>query len=98
MGEKMTCLRCDSEMISIGVEQIQLGQSSVFTGLWGNILAGALEVDTHICEGCGKVEFFAVGAIEDEDNIAQIQCPHCNKLHDMDDRKCPYCHKKLIII
>ena len=36
------------------------------------------------------------GALEkDEDHIAQVECPFCGSMHDLDDAICPQCGKRL---
>lgn len=82
-------------MQCIGNEHLQLGKTGWFLGSWDNLLSGALEVEIYICTGCGKVEFFSSDAPDTEDRIAQVACPYCNELHDIDDSKCPHCHKRL---
>ncbi|MBC8536948.1 hypothetical protein [Feifania hominis] len=89
----MYCLRCGGEMQSLGVEKLQLGQAGLLTGVWANINAGALEAEILICEQCGKLEFYAVDAPPGE--IAQVECPRCHRLHDLDDPKCPFCKHRL---
>ena len=39
-------------------EKIQLGQTGFLSGDWGNILAGALDVEIFCCPKCGKLEFY----------------------------------------
>ena len=80
-------------MESIGIEKVQLGQTSMFGGIWNNILSGSLEMEIFICENCGKTEFFS--DVSQQQTISQIDCPHCNKPHDIDDVKCPHCNRKM---
>ncbi|WP_225763196.1 hypothetical protein [Stenotrophomonas sp. Marseille-Q4652] len=56
------CLRCAQPMVAAGVIELHAG-SQLAPFLFGNI--GELMVtrealDTFICSGCGKVEFYAV--------------------------------------
>ena len=92
--EKSKCLRCDGVMVCAGRERIQLGQFGVLTGNWDQLFSGALEVDIFRCDACGKLEFYAADA-EEEDRIAQVGCPECGKMHDLDDAKCPFCGVRL---
>lgn len=57
MREDLSCLRCGEKMQLIRREFIQLGKAGVFSGDWGNRLAGALDVDILGCPNCGKLEF-----------------------------------------
>ena len=65
-------------------------------------LPGAFEADVYICDKCHKLELYAAKAVEaaekpEEGNaIAQIPCPHCGTMHDMDDARCPFCGKRLL--
>ena len=54
MREDLSCLRCGEKMQLIRREFIQLGKAGVFSGDWGNRLAGALDVDILGCPNCGK--------------------------------------------
>ena len=84
------CLRCSGTMMAIGVEKIQLGQTSLITGMWRNILAGSFEVEIHICSECGKVEFYSTHGFEN-DELPTRTCPECGSAHDFDFPKCPSC-------
>ena len=92
--ETNLCIRCGGRMAHIGRERIQLGKFGVLTGWLDQLFSGALAVDIYRCEQCGKLEFYAPEAAE-EDRIAQTACPECGKMHDMDDAKCPFCGKRL---
>ena len=95
--ERECCLRCGGKMVHIGQEKLQLGQYGVPFGHWDQLFSGALEVDIYCCRDCKKLEFYAVEAPEEEeDSIAQVPCPYCGQLHEMDDPKCPYCRKRLL--
>lgn len=91
----MKCLHCNVDMQSMGIEKIQLGEAGLFIGLWGNLLSGSLDVEIFICDRCKKLEFFLANNTQVEDQLAQINCPYCNKKHDFDDAKCPHCNKRL---
>lgn len=94
--EREVCLRCGGEMAHIGQEKLQLGKFGWITGSWDNLLSGALTVDIYCCRQCKKLEFYAVEAPEEDGSgIAQVPCPGCGILHDMDDAKCPHCGKRL---
>ena len=49
---------CSRKMTFLKQEKIQLGQTGFLSGDWGNILAGALEVEIYCCSQCGKIEFY----------------------------------------
>ncbi len=93
MQRDLTCLRCGCEMRFIRRAKIQLGQTGWLLGDLPNLIAGAMELDVYSCTGCGKVEFFQSSDAEEEseDRIAQIKCPKCGRMHDLDDVKCPFC-------
>ena len=98
--EREICIRCGRTMRNIRQEKLQLGEYGVPFGHLSQIFAGALTVDIYCCRGCKKLEFYAVETPEDgpgeEDGIAQVPCPGCGQLHDMDDPKCPHCGKRLL--
>ena len=85
----MECLRCGKQMIFIKRESLQLGRTGWFLGDLSNLLAGALEVNIYMCEGCGKIEFYSGEYAEEE--LMQKECPNCGKMHDFDYPKCPFC-------
>lgn len=89
MLSKTKCLRCNGEMVSFGVEKIQLGQTGWLLGVLPNLISGALEVEIYICKSCGKIEFYYT---EEENDIAQVTCPNCGRMHDLDFPKCPFCN------
>ena len=92
MLSKTKCLRCNGEMVSFGVEKIQLGQTGWLLGYLPNLISGALEVEIYICKSCGKIEFYYTQSIEEENDIAQVTCPNCGRMHDLDFPKCPFCN------
>ena len=98
MREDLSCLRCGEKMQLIRREYLQLGKAGVFSGDWGNRLAGALEVDILGCPNCGKLEFYRADwnqePEEEAGSIAKASCPYCGHSYDMDDPKCPYCGAK----
>ncbi len=94
--ERECCLRCGGKMVHIGQEKLQLGQYGVPFGHWDQLFSGALEVDIYCCRACKKLEFYAVEAPEEEDSIAQVPCPYCGQLHEIDDPKCPHCGQRLL--
>lgn len=84
-------------MSSLGIQKLQLGQSTVWGGFWNNIAAGSLETEIFLCQSCGKLEFFAVRPEEfHEQDLVQIPCPECGAMHDFDDARCPVCGKRLL--
>ena len=70
MEKKLSCLRCGRDMVFLRREHLQLGKTGLFTGDWGNLLAGALDVAILQCPGCGKLEFFKGDAFEEKDEEA----------------------------
>lgn len=98
MREDLSCLRCGEKMQLIRREYLQLGKAGVFSGDWGNRLAGALDVDILGCPNCGKLEFYQADwnqePEEEAGSIAKASCPYCGHSYDMDDPKCPYCGAK----
>ncbi len=96
--DRTKCLRCGGEMLYVGREHLQKGKAGVLLGSWDNILSGALDVEIYVCKKCRKIEMYAAeGAEEAEEDggIAQIPCPYCGKLHDLDDAVCPKCGRRL---
>ena len=96
MGKELLCLRCGTEMRFMMRERLQLGQTGWLLGDLSNLLSGSLKVDVYCCPDCGKMEFFKAddnepGYDEAEDRIAQVRCPKCGTVHDMDYPKCPKC-------
>lgn len=91
MVRDLNCLRCGNSMKYIKSERIQLGKHGFILGDISNLIAGALEVDIYMCDGCGKFEFFQMS---EEDKVEQIVCPNCGKTHDIDYPKCPFCKYK----
>ena len=99
MERELNCLRCGTPMQLIKREYLQLGKTGWILGDWGNLLAGALEVDILCCPDCGKLEFFrgewsGLKEEDGEDSIAQMKCPGCGKEYDLDTPKCPFCGAK----
>ena len=94
--ERECCLRCGGKMVHIGQEKLQLGQYGVPFGHWDQLFSGALEVDIYCCRDCKKLEFYAVEAPEEEDSIAQVPCPYCGQIHEIDDPKFPHCGQRLL--
>lgn len=91
MGRELSCLRCGNLMKYIKSEKIQLGQQGLILGDIPNYIAGALETDIYKCDGCGKFEFFQMEGEQIEDQIEQVECPNCARIHDIDYPKCPFC-------
>ncbi|MBR3059498.1 MAG: hypothetical protein IKG89_02675 [Oscillospiraceae bacterium] len=91
-GKSMNCLRCGSPMRFLGSEQLQLGKTGFFTGIWSNIFSGALEVAIYRCANCGKLEFYDSSEETDQSGeTPQRTCPKCGFEHDFDYPKCPKC-------
>ena len=93
MSKALPCLRCGTPMRYLFREKLQLGQTGWILGDLPNLLAGAMETDVYCCPQCGKIEFFQVEELSPSagNRIAQVKCPRCGKLHDLDDPKCPFC-------
>ncbi|MBP3448692.1 MAG: hypothetical protein J6K51_06715 [Clostridia bacterium] len=90
MKKNLTCLRCSQTMQYLGEQKFQLGQTGWFMGDLPNLLAGAMELEIYCCPDCGKIEFFRPKE-QSEYRIAQVECPNCGAMHDIDDPKCPFC-------
>ena len=87
----MDCLRCGSPMRFLGSEQLQLGKTSFFTGVWSNLFSGALKVTVYRCPNCGKLEFYHSEEEDPSAETPQRTCPKCGFEHDFDYPKCPKC-------
>ena len=87
----MNCLRCGKKMRFLSSEQIQLGKTGFLTGVWSNLLSGALDVTIYQCSNCGKLEFFSSDGEGLSDETPQRACPECGFEHDFDSPKCPKC-------
>lgn len=90
-----TCTACGGKMVGIGAFPLQKGKFSAFFGHWSNIWEGALEVSAYCCESCRRLEFYLADDADeadvlekDEDHIAQVECPFCGSMHDLDDAIC----------
>ena len=96
--EREVCIRCGGTMENIGQEKLQLGQYGIPFGHWDQLFSGALPVDIYCCRDCKKLEFYTIEAPEEgaEDSIAQVPCPRCGQLHELDDPRCPHCGKRLL--
>ena len=90
MERELNCLRCGERMRYARREKIQLGETGWLSGDWGNLMAGAMEVDIYSCPKCRKLEFFQADG-QQEEGLPQKQCPKCGKRHDFDYPKCPFC-------
>ncbi len=100
-SEGFGCLRCGTPMNYLKKGKIQLGEQGGFGGTFNHLVSGSLSVHIFMCPFCGKYEFFDPYVFEyvgdedvpdEEEHIAQIECPQCGKSHDMDYPKCPYCN------
>ena len=94
MSKEIECLRCNTLMQYLGQQQFQLGKTGWLMGDFPNLIAGAMEFSVYCCPACGKIEFFRPKD-SGEQTIAQVKCPHCGAMHDLDDPKCPFCKQKL---
>ncbi len=92
------CTACGTVLKYAGREKLQMGQTSWLLGDLPNLWAGALQVHIYYCPGCGKIEFYTAGEApaEEGSGMAQIRCPYCGQMHDMDDSRCPYCGQRLM--
>lgn len=92
MNDRLKCLRCAEEMQYIDTADFQLGKMGWLLGDLPHLLSGAMRLSVYRCPACGKVEFFSFEPLEEqEDRIAQVRCPRCKQMHDMDYPKCPFC-------
>ena len=93
-----TCAACGGRMQSIGAFPLQKGQYGFLTGHWDNLMQGALNVRAFCCETCRKLEFYLADEEPDEaeGRIAQVECPYCGAMHDLDDAICPHCNRRLM--
>ena len=87
----ITCPHCAEEMRFVTREQLQLGKTGWLLGDLPNLIAGALEVEIHMCPSCRKLEFFATEETVGEDELPQTRCPACGVEHDFDYPRCPKC-------
>ena len=94
--ERERCLRCGGKRVYAGQEKLQLGEYGRFVGHLSQLFSGALTVGIYCCRDCKKLEFYAIETPEEGDGIAQIPCPRCGQLHELDDPKCPHCGKRLL--
>ncbi len=85
------CLRCRIPLQFIKSEKLQLGQTGWILGDLPNLISGALEVDIFACPECGKLEFYQSREYGQDQNMPQVKCPRCGKMHDFDYPKCPFC-------
>lgn len=100
--DKETCLRCGGHMSYVGRERLKK-ELSIGLPIPGaeSALPGSFETDIYVCDTCHKMEFYAAKSVksrekpEEGNSIAQIPCPHCGTMHDMDDPRCPFCGKRL---
>lgn len=97
------CAGCGGEMVSIGRFPLQKGRFGLFLGSLSNLFNGALEVSAMCCKDCRRLEFYLADDAEEllsepeaEDTIAQIECPFCGVMHDLDDAVCPQCGQRLM--
>jgi DNA polymerase III alpha subunit (gram-positive type) len=58
--------------------------------MWNNIFAGSMLVEIYVCNDCGKVEFYTETG-DDTETLPQKNCPKCDRKHDFDYPKCPFC-------
>lgn len=98
-----TCAACGGKMVSIGSFPLQKGRFGPFLGGLSNLISGALDVGAMCCEDCRRLEFYLADDVrlvpeEDvrEDSIAQVECPFCGVMHDLDDAICPQCGHRLM--
>ena len=87
------CLRCEGTMQCLGSQYIQLGKASFWGGTWGNVLAGALEVNVLVCSECGKIEFYQFDDRKREipEELPFEKCSKCGEEHNTGLAMCPAC-------
>ena len=71
----LSCLRCSRDMVFLRREHLQLGKTGLFTGDWGNLLAGALDVAILQCPGCGKLEFSKGTPLRSKTRVRRVTWP-----------------------
>ena len=97
--DRNVCTRCGGEMACIGQHFLKKGAPGWH--LRGNLERNGMEdlmpVELWCCQSCQHLDFYLSGSISQDEGsgIAQVPCPHCGILHDMDDAKCPHCGKRL---
>lgn len=93
------CLRCGGRMTCLGRQYLQKGAPGWH--LQGDLKRTSQEdllpVEAWACAGCGRLEFYLaqMDAPGERSGIAQVPCPFCGQLHEMDDARCPCCGKRL---
>ena len=96
------CSKCHGSLRFLKREKIQLGQTGFFSGDWGNILAGALEVEIYCCPKCGKIEFYRPEEYterETEEGPFEVDAPEigqnivCVSKDGVPQVRCRYCGK-----
>ena len=81
--EKLTCVRCGTQMHGLGRKELRLGEPELESGL--------LEVDMYYCPQCGKLEFFRADTEAASRPLPQVKCPSCGREHALFLPRCPYC-------
>ena len=89
MEQSLTCLRCGSEMVRLGVQTFQLGRETLFFD--SHLFEGGLELEIFGCPSCGKVEFFSEKV---QEWTAEYECPICHAKYPRDAERCPKCLTK----
>jgi hypothetical protein len=60
------CLRCRSELRSLGVEEFRVGGTTggwkLLFGEWAELGEGMLKLEVRACRTCGQVEFRVPGS------------------------------------
>ena len=92
MEGKMVCTKCGTEMLFLGRESIQLGETTWFLGDLGNLLSGSLNVEIYRCPNCRKLDFYDWETNEQESKQDDmIVCPKCGASHGKYLTNCPEC-------
>ena len=89
MERSLTCLRCGTEMVRLGMREFQLGRETKFVD--SHRWEGSMELEVFGCPSCGKVEFFS-------EQVptwgAEYECPVCRAKYPRDAERCPKCLTK----
>ncbi len=101
MPHKPLCLRCHAPMQHLQRAGLLTRKSEPFlpVGYVRQSEVTSFEADIYCCPSCGHLEFFRHdpdgGEDSDSDQLAQIKCPKCGRMHDIDCPKCPFCGREV---
>ena len=75
MEKKLSCLRCGQDMVFLRREHLQLGKTGLFTGDWGNLLAGALDVAILSAPAAGSWSFSRGTPLRSRTRVRRVTWP-----------------------